>query len=145
MPEEMLQAGGISTEFTMEWGEIKMQKVQRLGLILALLMSFMMLASTAMAQQRANIGQMVSGLINVNIGAIQADIDTGDITLVNVEDVLNNNQIEALNNVLNNNTVVIENVNILNDLLREADILNDSQVVVGVLSGGQIVIQDLTS
>ena len=66
-----------------------MKKVQRL--VLPLLVAFMMLAGTAMAQQRANVGQLVSGLINVNVGAVQVDIDTGDITLVNVENVLNNN------------------------------------------------------
>lgn len=119
-----------------------MRKIQ--GLVLTLLVAFMMLAGTAMAQQRANVGQLVSGLINVNVGAVQVDIETGDITLVNVEDVLNDNNVEALNNVLNNNTVVIRNVDILTNLLRDANILNDSQVVVGVLSGGQIVVQDVT-
>ena len=114
-----------------------MQKLHRFGL--ALVLSFMMLAGTAMAQQEANVGQLVSGLINVNIGAIQADIETGDITLVNVEDVLNNNDIRILNNVLNRNTVVIRNVDILNNLLIE--VLEEGQVVVGILSSGEIVYQ----
>ena len=93
--------------------------------------------------QDANVGQLVSGLINVNIGAIQVDIDTGDITLVNVENVLNNNEIRILNNVLNRNEVLSRNQNILNNLLRDADIITGNQVVVGILSGGQIVLQDV--
>jgi hypothetical protein len=91
----------------------------------------------AQSDQRTNVGQLVSGLINVNVGAVAVNI--GDITLedlVDVEDVLNDNNIEALNNVLNNNEVASRNADILTDLLREADILNDNQVVVGVLSGG---------
>lgn len=103
----------------------------------------MMLAGTAMAQQRANVGQLVSGLINVNVGAVQADIDIGDVELINVENVLNDNNVEALNNVLNNNTILSNNSEILTNLLRDADIITDNQVVVGVLSGGVIAIQDL--
>jgi len=102
-----------------------------------------MFAGGAMAQQRANVGQLVSGLINVNVGSVQADVETGDITLVNVEDVLNDNNIEALNNVLNNNTVLSNNSDILTNLLRDAEIITDNQVVVGVLSGGVIAVQDL--
>ena len=118
-----------------------MQKIQRL--VLPLLVAFMMLAGAAMAQQRANVGQLVSGLITVNVGAIQVDIDTGNITLVNVENVLNNNDIRILNNVLNNNTVVIRNVDILTNLLRDAEFLNNNQVVVGILSDGRIVFRNL--
>lgn len=118
-----------------------MHKLQKL--VLPLLVVFMMLAGTAMAQQRANVGQLVSGLINVNVGAVQADIDIGDVTLVNVEDVLNDNNVEALNNVFNNNTILSNNSDILTNLLRDAEIITDNQVVVGVLSGGVIAIQDL--
>ncbi len=97
----------------------------------------------AQSQQRTNVGQLVSGLINVNVGAVAVNV--GDITLedlVDVQDVLNNN-IEALNNVLNNSPVASNNSEILTNLLRDADILTDTQVVVGVLSGGLFAIQDL--
>ncbi len=121
-----------------------MQKVQKLGLMLALLMSLMMVASTAMAQsqQRTSVGQLVSGLINVNVGAVAVNI--GDITfedLVDVGDVLSDNNIRALNNVLNRSPILSNNSEILTNLLRDADILNDVQVVVGVLSGGVLVFQ----
>jgi hypothetical protein len=48
-----------------------------------------------------------------------------------------------LNNVLNNNEVLSRNQDVLNSLLRDANILTENQVVVGVLSGGQIVFQDV--
>ncbi len=95
--------------------------------------------------QTANVGQLVSGLINVNVGAVQVDIDTGDITVVDVDNVLNNNEIRILNNVLNNNTILSNNSNFLNNLLQDAEIITDNQVVVGVLSGGIIVVQDVTA
>ncbi len=117
-----------------------MRKVQ--GLVLTLLVAFMMLAGTAMAQQRTGVGQLVSGLINVNVGAVAVNV--GDITLedlVDVNDVLNDNNVEVLNNVLNRSPILSNNSEILTNLLRDADIIDDVQVVVGVLSGGLFVIQ----
>ncbi len=111
---------------------------------LAALMLFAVGTTDAQAQsrQQTGIGQLVSGLINVNVGAVAVSI--GDITLedlVDVEDVLNNNNVEVLNNVLNNSPIASNNSDILTNLLRDADILTDTQVVVGVLSGGLFVIQ----
>jgi sporulation-control protein spo0M len=111
---------------------------------LAALMLFAVGTTDAQAQsrQQTGIGQLVSGLINVNVGAVAVNI--GDITLedlVDVEDVLNNNNVEVLNNVLNNSPIASNNSDILTNLLRDADILTDTQVVVGVLSGGLFVIQ----
>ncbi len=96
-------------------------------------------AAPAAAQQEANVGQLVAGLINVNVGAIQVD----DVVVVDVENVLNNNEIRILNNVLNNNEILSRNQDFLNNLLRDANIITDNQVVVGILSGGQIVVQDV--
>lgn len=120
---------------------VHLHLVRKFGIasILAMLIG---LSGLATAQQDANVGQMVSGLVTVNVGSVQADIDVGDVTVVNVEDVLNDSDIRILNNVLNNNEVASRNRNVLNDLLRDADIITDNQVVVGVLSGG-IVVQDL--
>jgi hypothetical protein len=117
-------------------------RVLGLGLMLAI---SMVVATVGMAgaQQRTNVGQLVSGLITVNVGAVAVNI--GDITvadLVDVENVLNDNEIRILNNVLNNNEVASRNRDFLNDLLRDAEILTENQVVVGVLSG-QFVIQNL--
>lgn len=85
----------------------------------------------------SNVGQLVSGLINVNIGAINVTA----VDLIDVNNVLNKNDIRILDNVLNHNTILSNNSNILTNLLRDAKILNNNQVVVGVLSGGQIVFQ----
>jgi hypothetical protein len=111
--------------------------------MLALVMGLMMAATTmAQSNQRTNVGQLVSGLINVNVGAVAVNI--GDITLedlVDVSNVLNNNEIRILNNVLNRSPILSNNSEILTNLLREANLLNEVQVVVGVLSGGIFVIQ----
>ena len=100
--------------------------------------------SYAQPAQRTNVGQLVSGLINVNIGAVAVNI--GDITLddlVDVGDILSDNQdIRILNNILNHNPIASNNADVLTNLLRGADILTDTQVVVGVL-GGAFAIQDL--
>ena len=99
----------------------------------------------AEAQQNANVGQAVSGLINVNLGAVQVDVELDNVlnnfTLVDVDNVLNNNEIRILNNVLNNSPILSNNSNFLNNLLRDANIITDNQVVVGVLSGGSLLIQ----
>lgn len=100
------------------------------------------LGAAAMAQGD-NVGRLVAGLVTVNVSDIEVNI--GDITvedLIDVEDVLNDNEIRILNNVLNNNEVASRNQNILNNLLRDADVLNENQIVVGILSG-QFVVQDL--
>jgi len=101
--------------------------------------------SQAQSNQPVNVGQLVSGLINVNIGAVAVNI--GDITLedlVDVGDVLSDNRdIRILNNILNHNPIASNNADVLTNLLREADILTDAQVVVGVLSGGLFAIQDI--
>jgi len=97
-------------------------------------------AARAQSNQRTNVGQAISGLINVNIGAVAVNI--GDITLndlIDVEDVLNHNDIRILNNVLNKSPILSNNSDILTDLLRDADLLNDNQIVVGVLSGGFLI------
>lgn len=121
--------------------------MKNVKLFFAAFFMFAMFSFTAEAQQRANVGQALRGLINVNIGAIQADVELdnvlNDFTLVNVEDVLNDANIEILNNALNNNEVASRNQDFLNDLLRDANIITDNQVVVGVLSGGILLIQDL--
>jgi len=96
----------------------------------------------AQSAQHTNVGQLVSGLINVNVGAVAVNV--GDITvadLVNVTDVLNNNQVDILDNVLNNSPILSNNSNILTNLLRDANVITGNQVVVGVLSGGISVIQ----
>jgi hypothetical protein len=102
-------------------------------------------STQAQSNQGTNVGQLVSGLINVNVGAVAVNI--GDITLedlVDVGDVLSDNRdIRILNNILNHNPIASNNSDVLTNLLREANILTDTQVVVGVLTGGAFAIQDI--
>lgn len=115
--------------------------MKKLSVIFAtfLLMFLAVGTHSAQAQQRTNVGQLVSGLINVNIGAVNIDASN----LITVTDVLNNANINILDNVLNNSPIASNNSNILTNLLQNANIITGNQVVVGVLSGGQLVIQTL--
>ena len=121
--------------------------MKNVKLFFAAMFMFALISVNAEAQQRANVGQALSGLINVNIGAVQVDVELDNVlnnfTLVNVEDVLNDANIEILNNALNNNEVASRNQNFLNNLLRDANIITDNQVVVGVLSGGIILLDNI--
>jgi hypothetical protein len=121
--------------------------MKKVILAVALFLTVSVVATTqvqAQSTQGTNVGQLVSGLINVNVGAVAVNI--GDITLadlVNVDNVLNNNNVQILDNVLNHSPILSNNSNILTNLLRNASILNQNQVVVGVLSSGAIVYQNL--
>ena len=113
-------------------------QLKALAVALGVMVAVAMAPNSASAQSPGtNVGQLVSGLVNVNVGAIVVN------DVVDVSDVLNDNNVEVLNNVLNRSPILSNNSNILTNLLREADILNDTQVVVGVLSGGIVVVQDV--
>jgi hypothetical protein len=121
--------------------------MKKVILAVALFLTVSVVATTqvqAQSTQGTNVGQLVSGLINVNVGAVAVNI--GDITLadlVNINDVLNNNNVQILDNVLNHSPILSNNSNILTNLLRDANLITGNQVVVGVLSGGQFAIQTL--
>jgi hypothetical protein len=121
--------------------------MKKLLIVVAMFFAVSVISSNANPQsnQPLNVGQLVSGLINVNVGAVAVNI--GDITLedlVDVGDILSDNRdIRILNNILNNSPIASNNSEILTNLLRDADILTDTQVVVGVLSGGLFAIQDI--
>jgi hypothetical protein len=127
-----------------------MKRLRYLALFAAILGTFVFATAAAAAPKQATVGTLLSGLINVNVQNVAVDVDTGDITLVgvgditlvNVEDSLNDNQIEILKNVLNNSPIASNNSNILNNLLRDANLITDNQIVVGVL-GGTFFVADL--
>ncbi len=112
-----------------------MKRLRYLVVFAAILTSFALVTATSAAPTQTTVGTLLAGLINVNVQNVTVDIETGDITVVNVEDVLNNNDIRILNNVLNNNTIASNNSNFLNNLLRDANIITGNQIVVGVLNG----------
>lgn len=85
----------------------------------------------ASAHAQITTGEQVlaaaGNLANVQVGNV--NVTANDV--VDVSNVLNNNTVTvtALNNVLNGITID----NVLNNTLREADIIKNNQVVVGVL------------
>jgi hypothetical protein len=116
--------------------------MKKVILAVALFLTVSVVATThvqAQTTQGTNVGQLVSGLINVNIGAINVQA----VDLVDVNNVLNNNDVRILDNVLNHSPILSNNSDILTNLLQNANILTDNQIVVGVLSSGAIVYQNL--
>ncbi|WP_426062033.1 hypothetical protein [Hymenobacter sp. B1770] len=117
--------------------------MKKLSVIFATFLLMFLAAGTNKAQAQvtlpviSTVGQLVSGLVTVNVG----DITITDV--IDVSNVLNNNNVpinvNILNNVLNNSPIASNNSNLLNDLLN----LSDNQVVVGVLSGGIVVVRNL--
>jgi len=81
------------------------------------------------------VGQLVSGLLNVQV-------NVGDITvddLIDVENVLNDNEIRILNNILNRSPILSNNQDVLNNLLRDAEIITVDETVVGILNGFLVI------
>jgi len=83
------------------------------------------------AAQQVNLGRLLSGLVNVDVSNINVEL----VDVVDVNNVLNNNQVDILRNAIQHNPIASNNQDVLNNLLREADIIDDVTVVVGVLSG----------
>lgn len=101
---------------------------------------------------QATFGNLIAALNNVNveINNLEAlnNLTIQDVRVVNVEDVLNGNNVNALNNnevdiaILQdflNNSLNNNNVEILNNALNNNVVLSDV-VAIDVLSGGDIVV-----
>jgi len=112
-----------------------MQHRSRPKLSMLVVMGLMLAAALAMSPSPAraqDADTLLQGLINVNVQDVRTNIN--DFKVVNVRNVLNNNEINVLNNSINNSPIASQNQNFLNNLLREAKLLNKNQIVVGVLS-----------
>lgn len=73
-------------------------------------------------------GLITLGAVNVNVSQVTVQ------DLVTLQSVLNNANINILNNSLNQNEVA-KNISVtITDLLRNAKILNQNQIIVGLLS-----------
>jgi hypothetical protein len=105
-------------------------------LVPAVVLGAAALTPDRVAAQQANAGQALSGLINVNVSNINVEL----VDVVDVNNVLNSNQVDILRNAIQHNPIASNNQNILNNLLRDADIIDDVTVVVGVLSGTLLVL-----
>lgn len=108
---------------------------------------------------QATVGNLISALNNiaVEIGELNAlnNLTVTDVRVVDVDNVLNDNNVEAFNNALNRNNVEILNLrnvltnnscsvvavcNSLNNVLQNANIAITDVVAIEVLSGGDVVI-----
>ena len=116
----------------------------------------MALASEApaapMVQQvgQATFGNLIAALNNiaVEIDELNAlnDLEVEDVQVVNVEDLLNGNRVNALNNALNRNNVeilnlrnVLNNNDVLNDALNDLNIAINDVIAIDVLSGELVI------
>jgi hypothetical protein len=123
-----------------------MKRLRYLALFAAILGTFVFATAAAAApptSRQVSVGGLKQGLVNVDVTNVAVNI--GDITfmdVVDVNNVLNNNQVEVLKNFLNRSPIASNNSNILNDLLRGANLITDNQIVVGVL-GGTFFVTDL--
>ncbi len=119
-----------------------MKRLRSLALLTAMLASFAFVTAAAAApptSRGAGVGALLRGLINVNV----QNVDINAIDVVDVTNVLNNNQIRVLTDLINNSPIASNNSNLLNDLLRGANIITGNQIVVGVL-GGTFFVLDTT-
>ncbi len=134
-------------------------KQTRLASLLSAGVLILGIPAVALAQQnppvqqteQATVGNLIAALnnITVQVNNLQAlnDLTVEDVRVVNVEDVLNNNNVNALNNALNNNNVEILNLrNVLNNNEVIKNALNNNNVAINdvvaidVLSGGDVVV-----
>lgn len=107
----------------------------------------------AMAQKAVQntAGNLIAALnnISVQITRLEAlnDLTVQDVQVVNVEDVLNDNNVEAFNNALNRNNVeivtlrdVLNNNEIIKNVLNNNNVEIGQVVAIDVLSGGDVVV-----
>ena len=110
-------------------------------------------AAPNQAAGQVNQGNLISALNNVavQVGDVTAlnDLTIQDVRVVNVEDVLNNSNV--LNNVLRNANIQVlqdflnnslnnNNVEIIKDSLNNNDVFVSDVVAINVLSGGDVVV-----
>lgn len=107
--------------------------------------------ASAQRAQQVTVGNLIAALNNIavqitNLEALN-NLTIEDVRVVNVEDVLNNNNVEAFNNALNRNEVeiltlrnVLNNNEIIKNVLNNNNIVINDVVAIDVLSGGDVVI-----
>lgn len=104
---------------------------------------------------QATFGNLIAALNNIAVEIDELNALNGltvqDVQLVNVEDLLNGNRVNALNNALNRNNVEILNlhnvlnsndvdINVIRDVLNNSNIAVSDVVAIDVLSGGDVVV-----
>jgi hypothetical protein len=132
----------------------------RIAVLTVVLAAALLVAPTASPQpdnRQATFGNLIAALNNINVQIdrlnILSNLTADEIRIVNVENVLSGNNIQALNNALNNNDVdvlrdflndnecsVVAVCNSLNNVLNNADIAITDVIAINVLSGGDVVV-----
>jgi hypothetical protein len=133
----------------------------RIAVLTVVMAAALLVAPTASPQpdnRQATFGNLIAALNNINVQIDRLNVlsnITGDVRVVNVENVLSGNNIQALNNALNKNDVdinvlrnflnnnecsVIAVCNSLNDALDDNVVLIQDVIAVNVLSGGDVII-----
>lgn len=124
---------------------IKTKRMKTLMMTLVLAVSLTLLGTTsaeAQTKKTTTAQQLMQNLQTtttqnglINVGGISVAVSNVTVQdLVTVQSVLNNADIRVLNDALNNNEV-LKNISVdLYNLLRNANVLNKNQVIVGVLS-----------
>jgi hypothetical protein len=113
--------------------------MKKLLVALSMVLAMSFTTNSVKAQTSSDaVNNVLVGLLAVNISQVNVDILNDVVVTVDVRNVLNDADIAILTNFLNDNTVTIDNV--LNNLLREADIISNNQIVVGVLSGQFLIL-----
>lgn len=111
----------------------------------------MALAQPTQANDTAqiNTGTLISALNNINaeINNLEAlnNLTVEDVQVVDVDNVLNNNNVQALNNSLNNNDVdalqnFLNDNEVIKNALNNNNVTVDDVVAVDVLSDGSVVV-----
>ena len=107
--------------------------------------------ASAQQAKQTTVGNLISALNNIavqitNLEALN-DLTVEDVRVVDVDDVLNDNNVQALNNALNDNNVEVVTLrNVLNgnEVIKEAlnnnDVAISDVVAIEVLSGGDVVV-----
>ena len=100
---------------------------------------------------QANFGNLISALNNIAVEITELNalnnLKITDVRVVNVEDVLKGNNVEALNNSLNRNkteiaklTNVLNGNTVLTDFLKNNNIAVSRVIAIDVLSGGGVTL-----
>lgn len=101
--------------------------MKKLFAVVALFCALSFTTNSAQAQITGapDVIAAAGNLVNIQVG----DVNVNAVDVVDVSNVLNNADIRVLNNILNG----LEIDNVLNNLLRDAEIIKNNQVVVGVV------------
>ncbi len=111
---------------TRELKTLKFKKMKKIFFAFALFLAMSFATKSAQAQiTSTDILTAAGNLVTVQIGSININA----VDVVDVSNVLNNADVQILSDILNNLTID----NVLNNLLRDAEIIKKNQVVVGVV------------